>query len=205
MKYFFVYLLFLGCLSFNTQGQCFSDCKYKLVNAEDQRDSLGNLDPLKIIEQSEIILKGLIGCQIPEFSLTTIDGKLISSSDLKGKIVVLNFWFTSCAPCVFEMPALNKLVENYSPDEVVFIAFSVDKSETIEKFLQKTSFNYQHISSGKDFLAEKFCIIFGYPTNMVFDKEGKLRQIFCGGSTDKKDKNAAFEKLKPVIDEWLVK
>src|SRR5688572_27232831 len=54
-----------------------------------------------------------IGLKFPDFSLTSIDGKQFQLSELKGKVIMLNFWFIACAPCVAEMPLLNQLVEEY--------------------------------------------------------------------------------------------
>jgi peroxiredoxin len=162
----------------------------------------GNMNIKKINEISDSIIKGLIGCQIPDFSVKTIDGKTITTSELKGKIIVLNFWFTACSPCVAEMPALNKLVAEYNDSNVVFIAFSTDDSLSVNKFLQNKEFNYNMVSSTYD-MKDKFCIR-TYPTNMVFDRSGVLRQIFCGGPIDERAKVEAYTKIKPTIDKYLM-
>jgi peroxiredoxin len=56
----------------------------------------------------------LLGVTAPNFEATTLDNKRIELSKLKGQVVVINFWFTRCQPCIEEMPGFNKLVESYA-------------------------------------------------------------------------------------------
>src|SRR4051812_43635177 len=58
----------------------------------------------------------------PAFSLTSLEGERFDLAALRGKVVVLNFWFTGCAPCVAEFGKLNGLVNKFKNKEVVFIA-----------------------------------------------------------------------------------
>jgi len=68
------------------------------------------------------------------FSVTDIKGNTYTSEELKGKVVVLNFWFIGCAPCRIEIPGLNEMVKHYDKEEVVFIAFALDGKEELKKF-----------------------------------------------------------------------
>src|SRR6185312_613814 len=63
------------------------------------------------LKKNDKVLK--IGSEAPDFTVADLNGKMYKLSDLKGKTVVLNFWFTTCAPCVTEMPELNRLIEKY--------------------------------------------------------------------------------------------
>ena len=76
-------------------------------------------------------LKGLtkaqVGLDAPDFSAADMNGKTYSLSSLKGKIVVINFWFVECKPCLIEMPDLNEIVEKYKSEEVVFLAFALNE------------------------------------------------------------------------------
>ena len=103
------------------------------------------------------ILATLIGCsnntgnKLPEFTAVTLSGKTISSSELKGKIVVMKIWATWCGPCIIEIPSLNNLVEKYKNDSsIVFIAITDDSKEKIEKFLADRPFSYQQIVDAKN-------------------------------------------------------
>jgi peroxiredoxin len=161
------------------QGNCFEDYKKNSEKYDSLKlDSNGQFSLKKAIEINDKIINGLIGCKIPYFNVKTIDGKILTTSELKGKVIILNFWFEACAACVAEIPLLNKLEKIYKDSNTVFIAFSIDDSLTIRKFLQRKEFNYNIVSSTREIIQEKFCLIGGYPTNMVFDTKGILRQIF---------------------------
>lgn len=108
-----------------------------------------------------------------------IKGKRINMTSLKGKIVVINYWFIACAPCREEMPQLNKLVEEYKQNkDVVFISITTDKKEEILKFLQSNNFQYQIIADATDLILKDG--ILAFPTNIVLDKEGRVQYISEG-------------------------
>lgn len=109
----------------------------------------------------------------PEFSILDLDGKNVDLADLEGKVVVLNFWYVSCKPCIKEMPELNELVEKYAGKGVVFLAFSTDKTAAVQQFLTQKTFNYRIIPRSRN-IAKKFGV-FGYPSHYVIDKKGLVR------------------------------
>lgn len=173
------------------QNNCFDKCIENL-----EKSTLST--PEKQIQ----ILQGLIGCKAPNFNVKTIKGETLKLNDLKGNVVVINFWFEECAPCIAELPALNKLNEDYKTKDVVFIAFSRDDTQTIMDFLKRRDFNFKHVSSDYD-LSTYYCIVAGWPTNMVLDKNGVVRQIFSGGQLDESAKTEAYDKMKPTIEKYL--
>lgn len=111
-----------------------------------------------------------IGAAAPAFNVSDIFGNEYSLADLKGKVVILNFWFIGCKPCVHEMPELNKMVEKYKSKDVVFIAFGLDKKRSIDTFLMKQEFNYNIIPSSNKVVSEYK--VFAFPTHFVLDKQG---------------------------------
>jgi len=185
----------LSCvlISVNLLGQdnCFEKC-------------LENLEKSTLLfpDKNFQILQGLVGCKAPNFNVKTIKGETLKLNELKGKVVVINFWFEGCAPCIAELPALNKLNEDYKTKDVVFIAFGKDDTQTIMDFLKRRDFNFNHVSSDYD-LSTDYCIVAGWPTNMVLDKNGVVRQIFCGGQLDERAKTEAYDKMKPTIEKHL--
>ncbi len=125
----------------------------------------------------------MVGLAAPDFEATTIGGKKVSSSSLKGKIVVVNFWFVGCPPCEEEMPLLNKLTETYKQrDDIVFLSFAKTDEQLIKKFLVNTPFNYQTVAAAKS-IAEKFNVS-AYPTQFIIDKEGNVQFTSIGGMDD---------------------
>jgi len=173
------------------QNHCFDKCIENL-----EKSTLST--PEKQIQ----ILQGLIGCKAPVFNVKTIKGETLKLNELKGKVVVINFWFEGCAPCVAELPALNKLNEDYKTKDVVFIAFGRDDTQTIIDFIKRRDFNFKHVSSDYD-LSTYYCIVAGWPTNMVLDKNGVVRQVFSGGQIDESAKTEAYDKMKPTIDKYI--
>ncbi len=113
------------------------------------------------------------GSSFPYFKATDIEGNKLSSKNLKGKILVLNYWFINCPPCRMEIPELNKLVEQYKGDSmVVFVAIALDEKFLLKEFLKTTPFRYEIVDDGR-YYAQKNSIT-SFPTNVVVDQEGKI-------------------------------
>lgn len=127
----------------------------------------------------------LRGDSLPEFNIKGIDGIETSLAQLKGKIVVLNFWFIGCKPCISELPLLNGIVTHYSEKkDIVFLAPSFDDRYHLNKFLETHKFLYKVLPLSKG-LNEKLGISI-YPTHMVVDKNGIIQEVILGGlDTDK--------------------
>jgi peroxiredoxin len=115
----------------------------------------------------------LVNKPAPQFELTDMQGKKWSLKQLRGKIVVLNFWFTSCPPCVAEMPELNKIVQQYKGKDVVFLALSYNNGEQINTFLKKHDFNYTILPNSE--AVDISYKVNSWPTSIVIDKKGIIR------------------------------
>jgi thiol-disulfide isomerase/thioredoxin len=114
------------------------------------------------------------GEKISSFSAKDINGNKIKLKDLAGKIVVLNFWFIGCPPCRMEIPELNKIALQYANNpDVVFVAIALDYKSDIEPFIKTNPFGYHIIENGRMY-ADIYKINL-YPTNVILDKEGKVR------------------------------
>jgi len=114
----------------------------------------------------------------PTFSVTTLEGKTYTSENTKGYVVVLNFWRTTCKPCIKELPELNALAKKYKRKKVIFLGVAYNTKTQLKKFLRKNTFNYNIVSqevAGK-FLethhrrsTEGFKML---PTQVVIDQQG---------------------------------
>lgn len=93
---------------------------------------------------------------------------------LVGKPTVINFWFTSCPPCIEEIPILNKLKEKYGK-KVNFISITYNNKKTVEEFLKKNIFKFEHITDSK--VQIDSLNISAYPTTLILDKAGIIRTL----------------------------
>ena len=104
-----------------------------------------------------------------------MEGNKYSIESLRNKIIVLNFWFTNCAPCIKEMPDLNKMKEKYQKEDVVFFAITYNKKELVKPFLERTKLDFIIIPNDQKTI-DDFQIKF-FPTNILINKEGKVEFI----------------------------
>ena len=136
------------------------------------------------------------GERITLFNTSDINGKKVNMKDMKGKVVVLNFWFINCPHCRAEIPELNKLVDSFKTnDKVVFIAVALDDKQSLENFLEQSPFQYTIIDNGR-FIANRYSINL-YPTHVILDTEGKVYFHTSGLS------GSTVYWLKKSIDELL--
>ena len=113
------------------------------------------------------------GSKAPEFLLRTIDGKTISSAELSGKVVVLNFWFIGCPVCRALKPKLNTFKTKFDgSDDVVFIAVTGDPPGEVRNFARNEPLDYIQTAGAADEL-KKF-VFNGYPKNIVISKTGEI-------------------------------
>lgn len=137
-------------------------------------------EQIQQVEDAKKEVKKMKGKPFPEFSLTALDGTTYSKQDLKGKILLVNFWFSRCTPCVKEMPEMNEMVQIFEGEDVVFLAPTFDDSEKVNKFLSKRDFEYEIIPDVKDFCLEMN--VRSYPTHFVVNREGIIEKVIIGYS-----------------------
>lgn len=119
-----------------------------------------------------------VGEKAKSLGTKDIYGSAIDFAALKGKVVVLNFWFINCPPCKKEIPSLNSLTEEYQDKDVVFIAVSRDSKKRILEFFETYPFRYQHVSSRN--VIRNYGIR-SFPTHVVIDQQGIIRWLKVGG------------------------
>ena len=118
---------------------------------------------------------------ITSFEFVDIKGNSLKSNEIKGKTIVLNFWSTSCAPCLKEIPELNKLVNSLDNKEIIFIAvtFYSSKEHLLNSFLPKHPFLYNIVTvNANDYK------ISSLPTHIIIDKNQKVIEKIVGYSEE---------------------
>lgn len=129
-----------------------------------------------------VIAPGEIGSQLPAFSIKDLRGHEISSADLRGKVVLIDFWATWCQPCKKEMPGYQALLDKYGSRGFAVIGFKFDTMMDTEDpglFARKLRVRYP-LAVASDEIKSKFGGIEGLPTTMLYDRHGILRKKIIG-------------------------
>src|ERR1051325_2860423 len=138
------------------------------------------------------IAPGEIGSRPPDFSSRDLRGRRIFSSDLRGKVVLIDFWATWCGPCKKEMPGYQKLENRYGPRGFAVIGLKLDimaDTEEPRAFARRLGIHYP-LAVATDEIKNKFGGIEGLPTTLIYDRQGILRQKIIGFEyTDVVEKN----------------
>ena len=156
---------------------------------------------------SEIKSK-MISEDAPQFALKNMRGESIALKDLKGKVVILDFWATWCGPCKASFPGMQKVVTKYKDDENVEFLFidtferGKNREKDVEGFISKNNYTFNVIydtqkENSRDFeVAEKYEVD-GIPTKVIIGSDGKIRlkSVGYGGSTAK-----LIEEMDIIID-----
>ena len=119
----------------------------------------------------------------PEFTLDTLQGEQVKLSDLRGKIVVVNFWTTWCPPCRAETPALETAYESYKDLDVVILGVNLtdqDSLKDVESFVQEFGLTYP-ILLDRDGTVGLLYQLNGLPTTFFISREGVIRTVVVGG------------------------
>ncbi len=138
----------------------------------------------------------------PAFNLTSLDGKKFELASLRGKIVVLNFWFTGCPPCLTEIPKLNELVEKFKHEDVVFIAPTLDEARVLTTFLKEHPFKYHIVANSADLILGTYGDGTGnlaMPTHIVIDRQGNIDTKIIGGLIRKDGNSPELDYLTNAI------
>lgn len=136
------------------------------------------------------------GMAAPAFTAKTLDGNRVDLTSLKGKVVVLNFWFIGCPSCRAHQPKLNELKAKFAGrDDVVFLAITADPASDVNKYLSKERFDYPQTTDA-DALIKAFKVAV-YPKNIVIDKNGEI--VYWRSTI------AAWDKFESVIRTEIAK
>ena len=143
----------------------------------------------------------------PDFTLATTTGELVSMSDLRGKVILLNFWGTWCGPCRMELPDFVKLYDKYNKDGLEIVGITIRRGESIKdvaKFQDQWGLNYLLLNdiNGNEVSEVTMAysqdigqMINGIPTTLVIDREGFIVNGFVGPRKEQVFYNA----IKPYL------
>ena len=128
--------------------------------------------------EEKIVLRE--GDPAPLFSLNDINGKIWSLEELKGKVVLVNFWATWCPPCRAEMPELNAFYEAHKDESFVLVGISSgDTKEQIEDFIQEYGLSFPMWQDPTSASLRAFHMDY-LPNSFVIDPSGTVRLAWTG-------------------------
>jgi len=132
----------------------------------------------------------------PDWSLSRLDGSTLSSEELKGKVVVVDFWATWCPPCRAEIPGYIEMQQELGDEGLVIVGVSLDEDgpAVVQQFAEQMGINYE-IVMGDRAMVEAFGGVQVIPTTFLIDRDGKVRH--------RKEGAMAREDYEPFVRELL--
>jgi len=116
----------------------------------------------------------------PDCRLEDLDGHAVRLSDSAGRVTLVDFWATWCAPCREEIPMFKELHERYGDEGFTLLAISMDDgSGVVREFVDEYQIPYLNVM-GNDDVADAFGGVFGLPTAFLLDGEGRIVDRFMG-------------------------
>ena len=122
----------------------------------------------------------------PQVTFATLKGELIRTGDLRGKVTLVNFWATSCAPCVKELPGIAAAYKKYHAQgfETIAVAMEYDRPDYVKNFSERHQLPFKIALDARGEIAKEFGKINGevrvVPTSFVIDKQGRIIKSYLG-------------------------
>jgi peroxiredoxin len=144
------------------------------------------------------------GRLFPEIQFETIDGELLKTEDLKGKVVFYNFSFAVCQPCIAQKEGLKELYKKFASDDMLFITITFDNNETIRQFQAAHGMQFKVISIETKEIMRHFGVT-SYPTNYLVGIDGTIIMKKTGAKSLKTASKEVLNEFSPAIKSELQK
>jgi len=126
----------------------------------------------------------LVNYAAPDFTLPTLDGRQVSLADYRGKTLFLNFWQTTCVPCITEMPEFLDFMADQNPDTVALLAINVAETPgLVREFFAANDIIGIPTALDSDSAVRNQYGVIGFPMTFIINAEGVVRFLNIGGMT----------------------
>lgn len=195
-------ILAFGWVSYSAQAQSQAP-KFTLNECAKAFYSEDNADNLE--EKSIALRECIIGKKFPAFKVSALTGKEYSNADFHNKVVFITSWFTTCPPCIAEMPMFKELNEKYKDQGLLFLSFTPNNAEQITKFLKERPLTYDVITDAEGLIQFEMQWNYGYPTNIILNKKGEIVEFKGGSPMDKEGLEKVKAEFTAIIERELAK
>lgn len=135
----------------------------------------------------------------PDFTVELNDGSQFTLSDSKGKVVLINIWATWCGPCCAEMPAFQRLYEEYG-DKLQIVAVNyAEKKKAVDQFIADNGYTFPFAYDEEAKIMELYPSD-GIPYTILIDKEGKVYRTFLGARSAEEQYEVYHSAIEEVMD-----
>ena len=167
----------------NSSGDATETSEADTTSDQDAKDSVLSYLPL-----SE-------GDTAPDFTAALADGSEFTLSEQQGKVVLLNFWATWCGPCVREMPAFERLKEEYGEEVAILAVNCMENADTVAAFIEENGYTFPVAIDEEGTVSARYPTQ-GIPYTLVIDGEGIVQNIYVGAA----DAETQYNEYKSAID-----
>jgi peroxiredoxin len=146
-------------------------------------------------DRKKAALRGADGQPAPDLVALRPDGTAVSLAELKGKVVLLNFWLAECGPCLAEMPEFDAFYQRHRDQGLEILAVNMGQAaETIDKTSRRLALSFPLLADPLRITTERYNVL-AAPTSFIIDGEGRLVERINGPL----DQNALAEKIGPLL------
>lgn len=158
-----------------------------------------------------MVLSGALGCarnqravgnaiEAPEFSLPTVDGKILSLVDFRGKPLILVFWRINCPSCEYQMPFLQAFHEKWSDDEIALVTINVGEPPAmVAEYVSRHGLDFPVLLDTRQQVAQTYGIV-GVPFAFLIDAEGIIRAYKVGPFQGSEAIEGAVKRVFPDVE-----
>lgn len=156
--------------------------------------SLLMLSPFLGCSEKKVILRN--GQRAPAFTLTDTSGKTIRvPEDVRGKVVAIRFWASTCKYCAAEMPEMEEVYKKYADKGLIILAVNIGEERgTVERFAKEHNISYPLLVDPGQEVTKRYGVI-SVPVTVILDRDGIIRQKILGGING--------QTLEEIMMEWL--